>query len=231
MPKNGKLIDLTGQKFGRLTVIDRAENGKGWRVRWNCLCECGNKAVVRTESLRSGHTQSCNCLMKDINGTRIGNDRRTHGATIGRSDKAWQEMSRVYRAWASMKDRICRDPRYRHLAICDRWLNSYENFLADMGQAPSEKHQVDRIDNSKGYSPDNCRWVTPKENMRNTTVNRMIEWCGETKCMAEWEEKLCPVLGLKTGALRTRLFVFGWSVNKAFTTPNSIQTTQFKKRK
>jgi hypothetical protein len=99
-----------------------------------------------------------------------------------------------------------------------------------MGNAPSNEHQIDRIDNSKGYSPENCRWATREENMRNTTVNRIVEWRGEVRCMTEWEEILCPSLGLKPSALRMRIDIHGWSVDKAFTTPNSIKITQFRKR-
>lgn len=82
----------------------------------------------------------------------------------------------------------------------------------------------------KTASADNCRWVTPKENCRNKTDNVLVEWKGEVKCMTEWEEILCPSLGLKPAALGARLRIFGWSVEKAFTTPNSIETTQFKRK-
>jgi hypothetical protein len=228
----GKFIDLTGQVFGRLTVIDRAENGSRNRIRWNCLCECGGKTIARSYSLQTGHTKSCDCLMRETNSRVATALRTTHGASVGKTTKKkkWSEVPIEYRVWASMKDRIKHCTHYKNVPICSEWINSYETFLADMGNAPSEEYQIDRIDNSKGYSPDNCRWVTRKENMRNTTVNRIIEWEGAKKCMAEWEEELCPTLGLKPHALRARLFQFGWSVEKAFTTPNSIETTQFKKK-
>jgi hypothetical protein len=168
--------------------------------------------------------------MREVNGARFSNTLVTHGASVGKSKGGWSDMPYEYKSWSWMRNRIFHPKKdcYRNISICPEWDN-YETFLADMGKAPSDKHQIDRIDNSKGYSPDNCRWATRKENMRNTTVNRIIEWKGVKKCMAEWEEELCPTLGLKPQALRARLFQFGWSVEKAFTTPNSIETTQFKK--
>lgn len=227
----GKFIDLTGQVFGKLTVIDRAENGNRNRVRWNCLCECGGKAVVRSYSLKTGHTKSCDCLMREINGARFSSTLVTHGASIGKSKGKWSDMPYEYKSWSWMRNRVLNPNKdcYRNISICPEWDN-YETFLADMGKAPSNKHQIDRIDNSKGYSPDNCRWATSKENNRNRTNNLFVEWNGEIKCMAEWEEILCPSLNLKPSALRARINQYGWSIEKAFTTPNSIETTQFKKR-
>jgi hypothetical protein len=212
-----KFIDLTGRVFGKLTVIDRAENGSQGRIRWNCSCECGGSAVVRSHALNTGHTKSCNCLMRETNSRAATALMTTHGASTGKTSKKkkWAEIPREYRVWVSMKDRV-----KRNVFVCPEWVNSYETFLADMGEAPSGKHQIDRINNSQGYCPDNCRWVTPKENARNKTNNSLVEWRGEVKCIAEWEEILCPSLGLKSCALHVRINHYGWSVEKAFTTPN-----------
>lgn len=217
----GTFVDLTGKVFDRLTVIDRAENGSQGRIRWNCACECGGKAIVRSHALMTGHTKSCNCLMRETNARNGVINKATHGASRGKSTgKKWSEIPREYRVWASMKDRVKHSSKYKNVSICPEWVNSYETFLADMGKAPSDKHQIDRINNSQGYSPDNCRWATPKENARNKTNNRLIEWKGEVKCMAEWEEILCPLLGLKPCALHVRINYYGWSIEKAFTTPS-----------
>ena len=217
----GKFIDLTGQIFGKLTVVDRAENGNRNRVRWNCHCECGGKTIARSYSLQTGHTQSCNCLMRETNSKATTARLTTHGASVGKSKGAWPDMPYEYKSWSWMRNRVFHPKKdcYRNISICPEWDN-YETFLADMGKAPSDKHQIDRIDNSKGYSPDNCRWATPRENARNKTNNRLIEWRGEVKCMAEWEEILCPSLGLKPTALRIRINQYGWSIEKAFTTPS-----------
>jgi hypothetical protein len=121
-----------------------------------------------------------------------------------------------------MKDRVARPKQdcYKNVVICDRWLASFENFRSDMGEAPGFQYQIDRIDNSKGYSPDNCRWATHKENQRNRTDNLVIEWRGETKCLSAWHEILEPKLKIKYIGLLHRV-QRGWSVEKAFTTPNT----------
>jgi hypothetical protein len=121
-----------------------------------------------------------------------------------------------------MKDRVARPKQdcYKNVTICDRWLNSFENFLEDMGKAPSFNYQLDRIDNRKGYSPDNCRWLTHKENQRNKTDNVVIEWQGQKKCLSEWHENLGSKLGITYGTLSNRI-IRGWPVEKAFTTPNA----------
>jgi hypothetical protein len=213
-----KFIDLTGQIFGRLTVVDRAENTPKGDARWNCSCECGSKTTVRADHLKNGRIKSCKCLMLETT-AMIGTSNTTHGASVRRSHKQWNEIAYEYRVWLSVKDRVKSDPRYKDRDMCSEWLNSYETFLKDMGKAPSNKHQIDRIDNSKGYYPSNCRWATPSENMRNTSANKLVEWRGEVRCLAEWGDILCPQLNLNPITLRSRLSR-NWSVEKAFTTPN-----------
>jgi len=213
----GSFVDLTGQVFSRLTVLSRAEDGKHQVVRWNCQCECGNQVIVQASKLRSGNTRSCKCLLKETTTRRL----TTHGQSVSKQRNR-SEMSREYRAWISMKDRVARPKQdcYRNVTICDRWLNSFENFLEDMGTAPGYNYQLDRIDNRKGYSPDNCRWLTHKENQRNKTDNVVIEWQGQKRCLIEWSEILEPKLGIKYNGLQHRI-QRGWSIEKAFTTPNT----------
>jgi len=105
----------------------------------------------------------------------------------------------------------------RGIAVCVRWLNEdgYKNFLADMGKRPSPKHMLDRENNNLGYFPENCRWVNRITQNRNTRKNLVIEFDGEKRCLAEWSEKL----GMKYRVLYSRIVTYGWSVEKAFTTP------------
>ncbi|NOV25919.1 hypothetical protein E5S69_20670 [Cupriavidus necator] len=126
-----------------------------------------------------------------------------------------------YRAWQTMRLRCCNpdnaayaDYGGRGITVCDRWLDSPENFLADMGQKPSPKHELDRIDNDKGYSPGNCRWATRKVNDRNRRNNRHLEHDGVTRTLAEWSE----ITGINRDTLQKRL-ASGWSVDRAITTP------------
>lgn len=125
-----------------------------------------------------------------------------------------------YRVWQGMRLR-CTEPSNaaypdyggRGITICDRWLNSPENFMADMGQKPTAKHEIDRIDNDKGYEPGNCRWALRKENDRNRRSNRFVEFEGQTKTVAEW----CELLGIRGDTLRWRLNK-GWSIEMALFT-------------
>lgn len=211
-------IDLTGFVFGRLTVTNRAENASNGDIRWNCQCECGNKTVPRGMSLRRGETNSCGCLQREIAARDIADRSRKHGVTTRLSRKNWADVDYEYKAWSSMRMRVRTHPDYVNRTICLEW-NSYQTFLMDMGKAPSNKHQIDRIENSLGYFPGNCRWATPKENARNRGNNRIIEWKGQSKCLAEWEEELVRSLGMTKGSLRQRLDR-GWSVEKAFTHSN-----------
>lgn len=165
-----RLIDLSGKKFGRLTVIERAEdrtqpNGIR-RVRWNCICECGRKTVVDGRHLRSGAIQSCGCLLEEI----VKTVNVTHG----------EANTRLYRIWADMKQRCLnpRRPRYplyggRGIKICDEWANDYTAFrdwAYSNGYDPNAPRGVctiDRIDCNGDYEPSNCRWVSMKEQSLN----------------------------------------------------------------
>ena len=179
-----KLIDLTGLKFGRLTVISRTGVAKGGSATWNCVCACGNKTVADGGNLKRGKVQSCRC------------SHRKHGKAGTRS----------YQTWDSMKQRCLNKniPNYKYygargITICDRWL-TFKNFLEDMGDRP-EGMTLERKDNDKGYTPDNCKWATPKEQNRNSRHNRMIEHQGQVKCLSEWAEKL----GISYDTLWSRL--------------------------
>jgi hypothetical protein len=207
-------IDLTGNRFGRLIAVSRAKSGSDG-ARWNCLCDCGRECVVRASKLRSGHTRSCGCLFRD----GLSTQNKTHGF---KSKSSTPQQRSTYRCWEMMWNRCTSENRkdaanyfHRGIRVCDRW-KSFENFLSDMGLRPSSKHSIERKDNSRGYEPGNCCWATKKEQGRNKRNNRLLEFRGETKCVAEW----CEILGLPEPMVRLRLDRYGWSVERALTTPS-----------
>lgn len=153
-----KLIDLTGKQFGRLTVT--ARDGRiGPHAAWACRCKCGARVRVRSQCLRRGETKSCGCWHRQRQAER----HRTHGY-YGKP---------TYRTYRSMLAR-CRDTSLkcwkdyggRGITVCDRWLECFENFLADMGERP-EGRTLDRIDVNGNYEPANCRWATNAEQRAN----------------------------------------------------------------
>jgi len=143
-------IDLTGQKFGRLTVLKQVEN-RGRRTCWFCVCDCGNQLEVRGNSLRTGNTISCGCFRKET----------AHALNFKPEGK--QEDVPGYNSWKSMRQR-CLDSNHdgyeryggRGITICDRWLHSFENFLADMGPKPGPEYSIERKDVDGNYEPGNC---------------------------------------------------------------------------
>lgn len=197
---------MVGQVFGRLTVLSPHGSDKNGNRLWWCKCDCGNTKIVTNSHIKSGHTKSCGCFSRENGRKQL----TTHGM-VGTS---------TYRSWAGMKNRCTnnRDPHWeryggRGITVCAEWLNSFEQFHADMGDKPDNSFEIDRIDNMKGYSKENCRWVSRKANCRNRRSNLIIEFNGAKRCLMEWSE----ILGIKYGTLKTRLHKLGWPVEKAFT--------------
>lgn len=162
LARMSKLIDLTGKKFGRLTVIGRCESLFG-EATWCCKCECGTETIVRGYYLRTGTTQSCGCLHREITVAIYEKVNLTHGHTHTPAHISWEQM----------KQR-CLNPKHhawklyggRGITVCERWRNSFADFLADMGERPEGK-SLDRIDSDGNYEPSNCQWTDPKGQCRN----------------------------------------------------------------
>lgn len=158
--------DLTGQRFGRLTVVRRDADVVPGNVRWTCLCKCGKYNSVDRRNLVSGSIRSCGCLLVEFE--QSGGARLTHGAT--RNRRRWPE----YYVWAGMIAR-CEYRKHksyfryggRGIKVCERWRNSFQAFITDMGRRPEPKLTIDRKDNDGNYEPGNCYWATQKQQAAN----------------------------------------------------------------
>jgi len=177
-----KLPDLTGSVFGRLTVIEKGVPNRFGQSQWVCVCDCGTIKTVDSNCLRRGLTKSCGCIRTE----RLIANYRTHG------------MSGLpeYRSWGCMKSRCYNENSAnfhrwggRGIKVCDRWLNSFENFLADMGLKPSPAHSLDRFPDKDGdYGPGNCRWATEKEQQGNKGSNVWYEYKGKKMILQGWAD-------------------------------------------
>jgi hypothetical protein len=199
-----KLIDLTGRKFGRLVALEAI---KGDRIKWRCLCDCGNVVIIDGGNLREGYTTSCGCFRSEVSGTR----NKTHGLTD----------TPEYNVWMHIKAR-CLNPHNksfsdyggRDIKICDRWIESFDHFISDMGSRPSSKHTIERIDNSGDYSPENCRWATRHEQNQNKRNVVKYFYNGEEHTITEWAK----IYNVNRDSLYDRVYR-GIPFDKALTEP------------
>lgn len=165
MKKSTNAIDMTGKKFGRLTALSvNREPRKEKKLHWNCVCDCGNTAIVDGSLMRSGNTKSCGCLHNEM----LGAMRRTHG----------KSGTPEYHAWHDMMQRCFKEdhkwyPEYggRGIKVCKRW-HKFENFITDIGKRPDSTYSLDRKDNDGDYTPDNCRWATRRQQYHNRRTLR-----------------------------------------------------------
>lgn len=204
IPTDPRFRDLTGKTFGRWLVVKFAGR-KTCGFFWKCLCECGVVKIVNGPSLKRGETKSCGCFARDNPSALV------HGGCRKGI------VSKEFVAWVGIKQRCNKHfPNYgaRGINICTRWRESFESFLSDMGKSPSPKHSIERIDNDGNYEPENCRWVTQKEQARNRRSNRLLTRNGKTATLAEWAE----LSGVNRATIWSRLRR-RWSVDEAIFTP------------
>lgn len=191
--------DMSGRRFGKLTVLGYVGRNKFDHHLWLCRCDCGNETLKTTSSLNSGRTVACGCY----------NASRKHGK-VGTPE---------YATWSAMNQR-CATPGHqayadyggRGIRVCDRWSHSFENFLADMGPRPGKGYSLDRIDNDGNYEPGNCRWSTQEQQMNNRRVNHKLTLNQRTMTVGQWAKE--TGIGVTTILRRLEL---GWSVERALT--------------
>lgn len=204
----GKMLyQIKNKRFGRLFVIDKA-SGRG---EWFCRCDCGKTGVFASSNMRNGSTKSCGCL---------GAERRLKAIT-----KHGLTGSLEYKSWSGMKKRCLQKSskayRYyggRGITICKRWRNSLLNFVADMGPRPSPAHSLDRVDNSKGYAPGNCRWATFLDQARNKRTSRRFTYMDQTLSLPQWAKEFN--LPMKT--VYYNRANNGWPIGRIFKTPIKV---------
>ena len=185
MKSINRVDDLTGEKFGKLTVIGKSDRKSGRKTYWICQCECGNVKDVRSDILKAGRTKSCGCLKAEQDRINL---------VVNHSHK--MSGTRIYTIWQSMKDRCCnphnaRYSRYggRGIKVCDEWIHDFSAFYEwALKNGYSETLTIDRIDYDGNYDPDNCRWATQSEQARNRSTNLTITIGNATKTLKEWCE-------------------------------------------
>jgi hypothetical protein len=202
-------LRLEGQRFGRWIVVDSAgqdEHGHYW---WNCVCDCGTLAKIRTGPLRQGKSKSCGCYREDHKGEQ----NKTHCMT----------GTPEYKAWGSINERCFNPnhkayPRYggRGITVCERWRGDLGvvNFYADIGARPSDAHSVDRFpDNDGNYEPGNVRWATRDQQQNNRRNTLLVSYQGETKPLSAWAKQFGVPRSKLYDRLQVRsaIEVFGWA--------------------
>lgn len=202
------MLNLLNQKFGKLLAIEKAPN-KGNKTAWKCVCDCGNITISRTSDLALGKSQSCGCVR------------------LQKTTKHGLVKSIAYKRWQSMLGR-CFQPSTFQFAqyggrgiTCDVSWKIFTNFHNDMGEPPTPKHTLDRINPNKNYFKENCRWATRKEQANNRRNNRILEYKGENKTVSEWAN----VLNMDEELIRGRLKL-NWPVQEIFETPKEAQLSR-----
>ena len=194
--------NLTGIKFGLLEAKKFSPPRK-----WFCVCDCGNEIEVFTDNLTRNHTKSCGCNKAQF----VTNSKLRHGKADGKN--------KVYTAWHNMKDRCSNQNNKdyinyggRGISVCETWL-TFERFYKDMGEPPSKKHTLERVDVNGDYSPQNCEWATSSVQRNNQRRSKKYEFQGESHSLIEW----CNIKNMPYARLAQRVEKLGWDFERAIT--------------
>jgi hypothetical protein len=178
-PRGGRFKDLSGKVFSGITALSLKGFDRHNIAYWNCRCHCGKDMVCSGSHLISGHTTSCGC------------SRIRHGHTRhARKSPEYSSWRYMIRRCTNPKDRKYKHYGGRGITVCDEWMQSFESFISSMGRRPSPKHTLGRIDNEKGYFPENCRWETYAEQNINKRNNHHLSAMGKTQTISEWAKEI-----------------------------------------
>lgn len=200
--------DLTGQKFGRLTVIKHIGSDKQHQALWECVCDCGNNHIATGHGLLRGGVKSCGCLKNELSSERL----KKHGAS----------KTRIYRIWGAMKQR-CYNRNHSHydnygrrgISVCDEWKADFEAFYQwAIASGYKGNLTIDRIDNNGNYEPSNCRWISEFEQQQNRTNTHIVNYNGQKFTLSQ----LAREYKIKPNVLERRI-KSGWDIEKAIFEP------------
>lgn len=198
---------MIGTKFNRLLVVADSGRRNGNMTIYKCLCDCGNFAYVDKYKLRNGHSKSCGCF-------------KSENLSVIKSTHGWSKTSE-YKTWVEIRQRCYnknigayKDYGGRGITVCDRWLESFPNFISDMKAKPSPKHSIDRIDVNLGYSPENCRWATWEMQQQNKRNTRRFLFNGEVMCLTS----IAKILNIPQTTMQRLVIAKGMTIEQAVAT-------------
>lgn len=203
----GELENLTGKRFGRLTVVGLSNSRiveSGVLHYWLCKCDCGKTKSILNKTLKAGAAKSCGCLRRELAASK----KTTHGKSYTKEYFCYMNM---LRRCYDKKDKRYANYGGRGITVCERWIQSFENFYSDMGDAPSHKHSIDRVDVNGVYSKENCRWATIEEQAINKRSSLGLKLNG----LPVSARKYCAENGISYNTFRYRLDVLGWTLEEA----------------
>lgn len=214
MNKRHAYIDLTGQRFGRLVVLKEVERNKFGHIQWLCQCDCGNTVISSTSVLRAGKRKSCGCIQPRY----YAKNKRLYGVWCGMLNRCENQNTKSYKDYGA-----------RGIAVCPEW-HTFKNFLdwaISSGydqEAPFGEYTIDRVDTNGDYCPENCRWVSYKQQARNNRHNHLVTIDGETMPLVSAAEKY----GISINTVKMRI-KRGWSDVDAITTPSARANSERQK--
>lgn len=212
MQSNRAYKYVVGQEIGNCIYLgdDFTIKDKSGQSRRHATfqCKCGRIFKSNVNNIKYGKTISCGCMRKE----RIINMSLTHGLSYSTERSIWNEMRQRCK---NKNNERYNDYGGRGIKVCEEWDNDFMVFYTDMGERPSKKHSIERIDNNKGYSKENCKWATKKEQANNRRTNLIIEYKGESRTLTQW----CDILNLDYNLMKNRIKRDGWTIEEAFTIP------------